>query len=85
MYRVCELDKWNTKVATGRIILCFSTLGPQLSGNAALAVFAANGSGMIYASPITRQFAQVDFIPTVYVNLYQGTQIQDYALSQSSK
>ncbi|XXG65283.1 hypothetical protein AAC387_Pa05g3030 [Persea americana] len=82
---VCELDNWNGKAATGRIVICFSTIGPQLSGSAALAVFNANGSGMIYAAPITKQFAEVDLIPTIYVNLDQGTQIQDYALSQTKR
>ncbi|XP_077247327.1 subtilisin-like serine endopeptidase family protein [Tasmannia lanceolata] len=82
---VCEYENWTGKFASGKVILCFSTLGPQLSGNAALAVFAANGLALIYAAPMTQQIAQVDIVPTVYVDISQGTQILYYTLLKPSR
>ncbi|KAL6008149.1 hypothetical protein ACLOJK_033655 [Asimina triloba] len=83
--RICEFGRWRGKFATGKVILCFSTIGPQLSGDAAVAVAAANASALIFATTTTRNIANVDFIPTVYVEINQGTQILNYIQSQPSK
>ena len=70
-----------TKSATGRIVLCFSTIGPKLSLEAAAAVKAA---GLIFVEPMTRQLPDIEVIPTVLVNLEQGTKIK-YYLAESPR
>ncbi|XP_058105921.1 subtilisin-like protease SBT3.18 [Magnolia sinica] len=81
---VCDFYKWNNESAKGKVILCFYNIGSQLTGNAALGVFAAQGVAMIYATPTTKDIANVDFIPTVYIDVDQGTQIMNYILSHPS-
>ncbi|KAL8159536.1 hypothetical protein V2J09_001073, partial [Rumex salicifolius] len=76
----CKVENWNKKAASGRVILCFSTSGWVSSGTAEAAVFRANGSALIFAEPITRQLAEVDVIPTIRVDLAQGTRILDYLI-----
>lgn len=79
------MENWNKKLATGKVILCFSTIGPiPLSGTAQLAVKKANGLGLIFVEPPTKQIADVDIIPTIRVDINQGTKIQFY-LAQSPK
>ncbi|XP_068635984.1 subtilisin-like protease SBT3.18 [Aristolochia californica] len=79
----CEFDKWTKVRAKGVAILCFSTTGTQLSGDAAIAVFVASGSALIFAAPLTRQIPQVDLLPVIFVDIYQGTQILHYIMSKS--
>ncbi|KAJ8770133.1 hypothetical protein K2173_011228 [Erythroxylum novogranatense] len=79
----CMKDNWNKRVATGRIILCFSTIGPVAAAEIAqAAVKLANGSALIFVEPPTKQIASVDPIPTIRVDIKQGTQIQHF-LGQS--
>ncbi|XP_038985370.1 subtilisin-like protease SBT3.18 [Phoenix dactylifera] len=78
----CSLDKWNgRKPGSKKIVLCFSSIGQVSSTVAALSILAINGSGMIFVESITRQTVQDDFLPTIHVDLYQGTQILHYIQS----
>ncbi|CAN6285602.1 unnamed protein product [Urochloa humidicola] len=75
----CTFDQLISRtVATGKIVLCFATAGPVSSEGAALAVYAGNGDGLIFADTITRKSSQDNFWPTVHVDLHQGTQILYY-------
>ncbi|KAK1309876.1 hypothetical protein QJS10_CPA08g00123 [Acorus calamus] len=80
-FRDCSFDKWRGKPATRTIILCFSTVASGSSILAALAILAANGSGLIFAEPMARLTVDVDFFPIVHVNIIQGTQILYYIKS----
>ncbi|KAF8398598.1 hypothetical protein HHK36_017529 [Tetracentron sinense] len=81
---VCKFANWRKKPASRRFILCFSTIGPVSIGTAAQAIIQANGSGLIFAEPMTKQMPDVDIIPTIRIDINQGTQILHY-LSQSLK
>ncbi|XP_058001631.1 subtilisin-like protease SBT3.18 isoform X2 [Hevea brasiliensis] len=82
---ICMLENWTKKSATGKIILCFSNIGPIPSSEIAQkAVKTANGLALIFVEPPTNQIADVDIIPTVRVDISQGTQIQ-YYLAQFPK
>uniref|UniRef100_A0A0A9HHI9 Peptidase S8/S53 domain-containing protein n=1 Tax=Arundo donax TaxID=35708 RepID=A0A0A9HHI9_ARUDO len=73
----------NRTAASGKIVLCFATMGMVSSEGAALAVYAGKGSGVIFADTITRKSNQDNFLPTVHVDLHQGTQILYYIHSSS--
>jgi hypothetical protein len=66
------------------VVLCFYTVGPKTSDEAAAGVKKANGSGLIYVEPMTRDVAYVDIIPVVLVNFQQGTKLKTY-LAQSRR
>ncbi|PAN51489.1 hypothetical protein PAHAL_9G598100 [Panicum hallii] len=68
----------NRTAASGKIVLCFATMGMVSSEGAALAVYAGNGDGVIFADTISRKASQDNFWPTVHVDLHQGTQILYY-------
>ena len=70
--------KPSSKSGAGRIVLCFSTIGPKLSLEAAAAVKVVNATGLIFVEPMTRQLPDVVVIPTVLVNLDEGTKIKYY-------
>jgi hypothetical protein len=53
------------------------------SEGAALAVYAGGGSGVIFADTSSRKSNQDNFLPTVHVNLRQGTKILNYIQSRS--
>ncbi|KAK3150532.1 hypothetical protein QOZ80_3AG0234350 [Eleusine coracana subsp. coracana] len=73
----------NRSAASGKIVLCFATQGMVSSAGAALAVYAGKGSGVIFADTITRKSSQDNFLPTVHVDLRQGTRILHYIRSSS--
>ncbi|CAK9174330.1 unnamed protein product [Ilex paraguariensis] len=81
---VCKSENWKKRSAIGRLILCFSTVGSVMSGEAEAAAWKANASGLIFVEPLTRQIADVDVIPVVRVDIIQGTKIGHY-LAQSFK
>lgn len=68
----------NRTAASGKIVLCFGTMGAVSSEGAALAVYAGKGDGVIFADSISRKTSQDNFWPTVHVDLHQGTQILYY-------
>ncbi|CAM0149939.1 unnamed protein product [Urochloa decumbens] len=75
----CTFDQLISRTAaTGKMVLCFATAGPVSSEGAAVAVYAGNGDGVIFADTITRKSSQDNFLPTVHVDLHQGTQILYY-------
>jgi hypothetical protein len=85
MPRSCSFDQLTNgsrAAASGRIVLCFSTTTAS-SGVAALAVYAAGGAGLIFAETISRRSTQDNFLPTVHVDLRQGTRILDYIRGSS--
>ncbi|EEC74555.1 hypothetical protein OsI_10097 [Oryza sativa Indica Group] len=77
-----QLTNGSRAAASGRIVLCFSTTTAS-SGVAALAVYAAGGAGLIFAETISRRSTQDNFLPTVHVDLRQGTRILDYIRGSS--
>ncbi|KAK3030502.1 hypothetical protein RJ639_038808 [Escallonia herrerae] len=80
---ICKLDRWNNRTATRRdVVLCFSTIGSVEGGEAVEAVSKAKASGLIFVEPLSRQIADVDAIPTVRIDIIQGTKIRHY-LAQS--
>ncbi|KAJ7955446.1 Subtilisin-like protease [Quillaja saponaria] len=81
---ICNMENRLSRSAIGRVVLCFSTIGPKSSQEAAAAVKAVNASGLIYVGPMTRQIPDVDAIPTVLINIEQGTKIKHY-LAQSPR
>ncbi|KAK8601964.1 hypothetical protein V6N12_051786 [Hibiscus sabdariffa] len=81
---VCSLGNWKQRLATGRVVLCFYTPG-LVYEIAQAAVKTANGLGLIFAEPFTKPIADVDDnIPTVHVDINQGTIIGNY-LAESRK
>ncbi|XP_017982102.1 PREDICTED: subtilisin-like protease SBT3.18 [Theobroma cacao] len=81
---VCNLGNWKQKLATGKIVLCFYIPGLVFE-MAQEAVKTANGLGLIFAEPLTKPIAEVeDTIPTVHVDISQGTIIGNY-LAESPK
>jgi hypothetical protein len=81
--RVCKPRNWNSsRPATGKVVLCFYGAGAKISEEAAAAVKAADGSGLIFVVPVTLDVAYVDIIPIVLVDFDQGTKIKNY-LDQS--
>ncbi|KAL5708637.1 hypothetical protein ACHQM5_019408 [Ranunculus cassubicifolius] len=77
---VCSIDTWNNKRANGSVILCFSSVGSISSGDASIAAFIANASGVIFVEPLTKVVIDTDIVPTVHIDSYQGTQILHYIL-----
>ncbi|KAL1202950.1 Subtilisin-like protease SBT3.18 [Cardamine amara subsp. amara] len=77
---VCKWENWLKKLATEKIVLCFSTLGPvQFIEEAQAAAIRANASALIFAASPTKQLAEgVDMIPTVRVDFLHGTMIRNY-------
>lgn len=55
-----------------------------MSGDAEQATRRANASALILVEPPTLQTVDVDIIPTVYLDIIQGTKIIQY-LAQSSR
>lgn len=76
------MDRWRNKSAVGDVILCFSTQGPVEIEDAEVAAWIANATGLIFANSPTRQYVEVDIIPTIRINMIQGTKLYNY-LSQS--
>ncbi|XP_040377634.1 subtilisin-like protease SBT3.18 [Oryza brachyantha] len=82
----CSLDQLTNgshSAASGKVVLCFSTMGMVSGGVAALAVYAAGGAGVIFAETISRRSTQDNLLLTVHVDLRQGTRILDYIRSSS--
>ncbi|KAI3794856.1 hypothetical protein L1987_37496 [Smallanthus sonchifolius] len=80
---ICKMDKWRNKSATGAVILCFSIQGPVEIEDAEVAVWLANATGLIFVNSPTRQYVEVDIIPTIRIDMIQGTKLNNY-LSQST-
>ncbi|KAI3723351.1 hypothetical protein L2E82_34859 [Cichorium intybus] len=80
-YRICRPSRWQNNDAAGAVILCFSTPGAVQIEEAEVAAWVANATGLIFVDSPTRQYVDVDIIPTIRVNMIQGTKINHY-LSQ---
>ncbi|KAJ4970531.1 hypothetical protein NE237_003630 [Protea cynaroides] len=74
---VCTPSRWTGKPATGRVMLCFSST-LDFSLTAQLAARRANASALIIAEPMSTQIPEVDIIPTIHIDINQGTQILNY-------
>ncbi|XP_076883684.1 subtilisin-like protease SBT3.18 [Bidens hawaiensis] len=79
---ICKMDKWRNKSAAGEVILCFSTQGPVTVEDAEVAAYIASATGLIFVDSPTRQYVDVDIIPTIRMDMVQGTKLNNY-LSQS--
>ncbi|KAL8103926.1 subtilisin-like protease SBT3.18 isoform X2 [Apium graveolens] len=80
----CKPENWNGKSAAGRVILCFSRAGSDVSVDAEVATWRANALALVLVEPPTLQSVDVDIIPTVYLDIIQGAKIIQY-LAQSSR
>ncbi|KAK6936970.1 Peptidase S8/S53 domain [Dillenia turbinata] len=75
---ICHPDNWNkSKKASGKVILCFSTRGQITSDTAEKAAVLANASGLIFVEPLFNQIADVDIIPTVRIDIVEGTKLNN--------
>ncbi|XP_062079272.1 subtilisin-like protease SBT3.18 [Humulus lupulus] len=75
---VCNLGyRKNTRSGAGRVILCFSTVGPVELGEAQEAALGINASALIFVQPFTT-LSGPDVFPTVYLDIHQGTKIKHY-------
>ncbi|XP_050369783.1 subtilisin-like protease SBT3.18 isoform X1 [Argentina anserina] len=82
---ICTSRNWNkSNFATNRVILCFSTIGPYEIGEAEVAAKLANASGLIFVEPMFRELG-ADIIPSVHVNLEEGTRILNYLAESPTK
>ncbi|KAM0038649.1 putative tripeptidyl-peptidase II [Helianthus debilis subsp. tardiflorus] len=79
---ICSIDMWRNRSAVGAVILCFSTQGPVAIEDAEVAAWIANAAGLIFVDSPTRQYVDVDIIPTVRIDMIQGSKLYSY-LSQS--
>lgn len=82
VYRICKDEKWNKKAAVGRVIVCMFSAEDTGGVEAEIAVWRTNASGLIIIEPPTGQTADVDILPTVYIDIVQGTKLLQY-LAQS--
>ncbi|XP_042481592.1 subtilisin-like protease SBT3.18 [Macadamia integrifolia] len=76
----CTRDSWRGKQASaGRLLLCLSTMVDS-SLEAQLAARKANVSALLIAQPMTlgTQIPEVDILPTILIDINQGTQIFHY-------
>lgn len=53
-------------------------MGPTSIGTAIDAVQNASGKGMIFVEALGRQIPEVEVVPTVRVDLQQGTRLRQY-------
>ncbi|KAL5537777.1 hypothetical protein UlMin_045317 [Ulmus minor] len=76
---VCSVNlrKNNNKTAEGLIMLCFSTVGGINKEDAQNAAFNVSASGLIFVDP-TVMLEAIDLVPTVYLNIQQGTLLKHY-------
>lgn len=65
-------------------VLCFEIVGSVSSLAAALVVSAIKGSVVIFSEPLTRMKARDDLLPSIHVDIFQGTQILHYIQSSNS-
>ncbi|XP_035838460.1 subtilisin-like protease SBT3.18 isoform X2 [Helianthus annuus] len=79
---ICNMDMWRNRSAVGAVILCFSTQGPVAIEDAEVAAWIANAAGLIFVDSPTRQYVDVDIIPTIRIDMIQGSKLYSY-LSQS--
>lgn len=79
-FRICERQSIRKagKSAAGKVVLCFSTIGPVSIDAAQEAGKAINASALIFAAPPTMQLADLDLIPTVRIDITPATQIRNF-------
>ncbi|XP_043691561.1 subtilisin-like protease SBT3.18 [Telopea speciosissima] len=75
---VCTRDNWRGKRASGgKLFLCISTMaGSSLEAQVAARI--ANASALLIAEPMTTQLPEIDILPTILIDINQGTQISHY-------
>ncbi|KAM6555128.1 hypothetical protein CsatB_015890 [Cannabis sativa] len=75
---VCKLDyRKNTKSGSGRVVLCFSRVGPVELEEAQEAALGINASALIFVQPFTT-LSGPDFFPTLYLDILQGTKLKHH-------
>ncbi|KAI3747039.1 hypothetical protein L6452_09482 [Arctium lappa] len=79
---ICRMNRWRNNSAVGTVILCFSTQGQVQIEDAEVAAWIANATGLIFVDSPNRQYVDVDIIPTIRIDMIQGTKMSHY-LSQS--
>lgn len=75
---VCRRRNWNNITARGKVILCFSTPESVIVDEAEVAAFRASASALIFVEPLYKQVPDVDIIPTIRVDIIQGTRMSHY-------
>ncbi|KAI3518652.1 hypothetical protein L1887_07459 [Cichorium endivia] len=81
---ICRVSRWRNNDAAGAVILCFSTPGAVQIEEAEVAAWVANATGLIFVDSPTRQYVDVDIIPTIRVNMIQGTKMNHYLSQRTS-
>ncbi|KAL4578343.1 hypothetical protein LXL04_014464 [Taraxacum kok-saghyz] len=79
---ICRPSRWINNDASGTVILCFSAPGAVQIQEAEVAAWVANATGLIFVDSPTRQYVDADIIPTIRVDIIQGTKMNRY-LSQN--
>ncbi|KAF9614671.1 hypothetical protein IFM89_019799 [Coptis chinensis] len=74
----CKYGSLNAKLATGKVVLCFSVADVPDMVSASLAVQEAGGSGLIYAQSRDSLLSSCNFIPCIQVDYEVGTKLLSY-------
>lgn len=80
---ICKPENWNGTLATGMVILCLSTVGSVSSGEAGFAAYITNASALIFVEPLNQLVPEVDIIPTIHIDIIQGTKLYHYLVLSS--
>ncbi|XXG77542.1 hypothetical protein AAC387_Pa08g1679 [Persea americana] len=80
----CQYGSLNSTLAAGKVILCFSIESSQTIADAAFAIHAAGGVGVIFAQSTDNLPVSCDLIPCIEVNYEVGTEILSYIRSTRS-
>ncbi|XP_023007061.1 subtilisin-like protease SBT3.18 [Cucurbita maxima] len=77
---VCERRsiRKGRKSGAGKVVVCFSTVGPVSMGDAQEALKAINASALIFGAPPTLQLPDLDLLPTVRIDITHATQIRNF-------
>ncbi|CAI9108187.1 OLC1v1007736C1 [Oldenlandia corymbosa var. corymbosa] len=75
---VCQLEYSKNKSAAGKVLVCFSSLGPVTREDAELAVTSLKATGFIFVEPLSRLSPYLTILPYVQIDILQGQQISNY-------
>lgn len=62
----------------GKVVICFSSRGKVEDGDAQEALYDIRASVLVYVDDPTKQYADLDIIPTVRLDMDQGTRLRNY-------
>lgn len=62
----------------GKVVICFSSRGKVEDGDAQEALYDIRASVLVYVDDPTKQYADLDIIPNVRLDMDQGTRLRNY-------